>query len=137
MLGDFHPRRWSLALALLACVLLSACAAPPAAPKGSRQAAAQQSSGPKGLLRIAWAGEPPSLSPKMAAPGGSAFNELAITFNSAMTYYDPTGSPIPQLAAEIPTIENGGWIVNADGTMVTTYKLRPAKWHDGAPITAR
>ena len=31
----------------------------------------------------------------------------------------------------------GDWVVNPDGTMVTTYHLRDnARWHDGAPITA-
>jgi peptide/nickel transport system substrate-binding protein len=93
---------------------------------------------PRGTLRIAWAGEPPTLSPKMAAGGGSSFFELSVTFNSALTYTDPKGNPVPQLAREIPTVENGGWRVNADGTMVTTYRLREnAKWQDGAPLTAR
>src|SRR5207253_3354202 len=92
---------------------------------------------PKGTLRIAWAGEPPSLSPKMASPGGSAFNELAVTFNSALTYYDPSGIPIPQIARQIPSVEDGAWAINPDGTMVTTYHLREqAKWHDGSALTA-
>lgn len=87
---------------------------------------------------MAWAGEPPGLSPKMVSPGGSAFNELSVTFNSALTYHDPTDKPVPQIAREIPTVDNGGWRINPDGTMVTTYRLREnAKWHDGAPLTAR
>ena len=41
---------------------------------------------------------------------------------------------IPVLAAEIPTTENGGVIVRADGGMDVTWKLRPGvKWHDGVP----
>ena len=41
---------------------------------------------------------------------------------------------IPVLAAEIPTTDNGGVIVRADGGMDVTWKLRPGvKWHDGVP----
>lgn len=44
---------------------------------------------------------------------------------------------IPVLAAEIPTTENGGVIVRADGGMDVTWKLRPGvKWHDGVPHTS-
>jgi peptide/nickel transport system substrate-binding protein len=44
---------------------------------------------------------------------------------------------IPVLAAEIPTTENGGVIVRADGGMDVTWKLRPGvKWHDGSAFTA-
>jgi peptide/nickel transport system substrate-binding protein len=122
-------------------VLLAACA-PAARPPTESQPAALGSSGqpsaaPRGHLRIAWAGEPPTLSPKMGSPGGSAFNELAITFNSALTYADPTGQIVPQIAREVPSIENGSWVVNPDGTMVTTYRLRQnARWHDSAPLTS-
>src|SRR5204862_3323580 len=46
-------------------------------------------------------------------------------------------TPRPLLAREIPTQENGDWVINADGTMVTTYRLNPdARWHDGPPVTA-
>ncbi len=45
---------------------------------------------------------------------------------------------VPVLATEVPTIENGGIVVAADGkTMKITYKLRPGvKWHDGKPFTS-
>ena len=44
---------------------------------------------------------------------------------------------IPVLAAEIPTTENGGVVVRADGGMDVTWKLRPGvKWHDGVPHTS-
>ena len=44
---------------------------------------------------------------------------------------------IPVLAAEIPTTENGGVVVRADGGMDVTWKLRPGvKWHDGVAHTS-
>ena len=47
--------------------------------------------------------------------------------------FDADGGLIPLLAAEIPSLENGG--VVADGRSVT-WKLKPnLKWADGAPFT--
>lgn len=93
--------------------------------------------GPKGTLRIAWGAEPPTLAPKIASGGSTALTEVSIALNSALTYRTPTGENLPQIAAEVPTLESGAWVVNADGTMVTTYRLRPnARWHDGRPLTA-
>ena len=41
---------------------------------------------------------------------------------------------VPVLATEIPTVENGGVVMRADGGMDVTWKLRPGvKWHDGVP----
>jgi peptide/nickel transport system substrate-binding protein len=44
---------------------------------------------------------------------------------------------IPQLASELLSVEKGTWSINADGTMDTTWNLRPnIKWHDGVPFTS-
>jgi len=46
----------------------------------------------------------------------------------------PDGVLVPKLAAEIPTVENGG--ISADLTSIT-WKLAPdLKWSDGTPVTA-
>jgi peptide/nickel transport system substrate-binding protein len=48
--------------------------------------------------------------------------------------YDETGALVPMLAAEIPTVENGG--VAADLKSIT-WKLKPdLKWSDGTAVTA-
>jgi hypothetical protein len=48
---------------------------------------------------------------------------------------DESGTPIPDLATEVPTAENGG--MRKGGTEVV-YKLdTSAKWADGKPLTAR
>lgn len=48
--------------------------------------------------------------------------------------FDNNNQPVPQLAAEIPTAENGG--ISEDGKILT-IKLNPdAKWSDGTPLTA-
>lgn len=44
---------------------------------------------------------------------------------------------VPLLAAEIPTLENGGVVLRPDGGMDVTWKLRPGiTWHDGTPHTS-
>ena len=48
-----------------------------------------------------------------------------------------TGSYAPQLAFERPSVENGAWRVNPDGSMDVTWKLRlNVRWHDGMPFTS-
>jgi len=52
----------------------------------------------------------------------------------ALWKFDPSGKLLANLAAEIPTAENGG--ISADG-LTWTIKLRPGvKWHDGKPFTS-
>jgi peptide/nickel transport system substrate-binding protein len=51
-----------------------------------------------------------------------------------LAYFGPDGQLVPYLAAEIPSVENGG--VAEDFTSVT-WKLREGvKWHDGEDFTA-
>ena len=50
---------------------------------------------------------------------------------------DDKMNAVPVLAAEIPTLENGGVKLRTDGGMDVTWKLRPGvKWHDGRPHTS-
>lgn len=57
---------------------------------------------------------------------GLLFNGL-IGLDDKLSYY-------PELAASVPTVENGG--ISQDGTIVT-YKLRQGvTWHDGQPFTS-
>lgn len=44
---------------------------------------------------------------------------------------------VPLLASEVPTLENKGVILRADGGMDVTWKLRPnVTWHDGTPFSS-
>src|SRR5262249_16591974 len=50
---------------------------------------------------------------------------------------DTLGNSWPQLAAQPPSLADGTWRVNGDGSMEMTWKLRPnIKWHDGRPFTS-
>jgi peptide/nickel transport system substrate-binding protein len=119
---------------LLLMLLTCACQGP--APRSTENGdAAPRAAGPRGTIKIGWALEPENLNPKMIT--GSGVGEFMWVFNSFLTYYDFQGNSHPMLAAVVPSRDRGDWVVNADGTMVTTYRLRPsARWHDGAPLTA-
>ena len=51
---------------------------------------------------------------------------------------DPDGNIFPELAAELPTAENGGVVYDeATGGMTVTWKMRQdVQWADGEPVTA-
>ncbi len=54
-----------------------------------------------------------------------------------LTTTDEQMRVVPLLATEVPTIDNGGVRLRADGGMDVTWKLRPGvKWHDGEPFTS-
>ena len=55
-------------------------------------------------------------------------------FYEPLAGWDPDGNLVPVLAAEIPTVENGG--LAEDGTSVTWKLKQGVKWHDGQPFTA-
>ena len=47
-----------------------------------------------------------------------------------------TGEMIPELVVALPTVANGGVVVNPDGTMTVNYDiLEEATWADGTPIS--
>src|SRR5262249_18931110 len=54
-----------------------------------------------------------------------------------LTTTDENMRVVPLLASEVPTIENGGVRLRADGGMDVVWKLRPGvTWHDGRPFTS-
>src|SRR5262245_3728055 len=57
--------------------------------------------------------------------------------SEGLTTNDERMNIVPVLAAEVPTLENGGVKLRSDGSMDVTWKLRPGvKWHDGIPHTS-
>src|SRR6266508_5478493 len=130
-----HWRGW--VVGLVACLLLSACAQTPANPSQSPAggAAPQAQTAPHGNLRVAFAREPETLNPKFL-PGGGA-GDYTWLFSSAFAIRDMNYVAHPMIARELPSQSNGDWVINPDGTMVTTYRIREnARWHDGMPLVA-
>jgi peptide/nickel transport system substrate-binding protein len=99
----------------------------------SRAASPSPSASARVTLRIGWTADPDNLNPFIGVETASS-EILGLTYDRLFTV-GLQGSPIPMLAAELPTQENGG--ISADGRTWTVH-LRPGmKWQDGEPLTAR
>ena len=65
--------------------------------------------------------------------------EIGHVINAGLVTRDPEKYEVlPWMAETLPSLDNGTWVVNPNGTMVTTWKVRPnIKWHDGTPFSTR
>ncbi len=105
---------------LLACGMLLACVAcsRPAAPSGS--------------LSIAQQWSPRSLNP--ALENGTSSMEWSMLIFSYLVKFDDEGRLIPDLATEVPTLQNGG--ISADGKTIVYHIRKGVRFADGTPLTA-
>ena len=88
--------------------------------------------GADGHVNVIYWQAPSILNPYLS--GGTKDLESASMVIEPLGRYDPEGALVPFLAAEIPTLENGG--VSADLTSIT-WKLKPdLLWSDGTAVTA-
>lgn len=70
-------------------------------------------------------------------PSGLITQIPAKVLNANLSTYDERGKPLPFLAESLPELNTATWRLFPDGTMETTYRLRPnLTWHDGQPLTA-
>jgi peptide/nickel transport system substrate-binding protein len=84
------------------------------------------------LKALRWSA-PTMLNPLLAV-GLSDWNACGL-FYEKLVAFDPMGGLVPILAAEVPSVQNGG--VSKDGTVVTWKLKRDVHWHDGRPFTAQ
>jgi len=81
--------------------------------------------------------EPPTLNPFV--PGGDNFIVSIVGQGYLAGVQEISGFTlelIPELVTELPTIDNGGVVLNDDGTMTVSYQiLDNAQWDDGTPIS--
>ncbi len=80
---------------------------------------------------------PPTLNPY--GPGGDNFIvlKLAQALHTGVHDFDGTTlARIPDVVVELPSVANGGVVVNDDGTMTVRYQIRDeAVWADGTQIS--
>ncbi len=90
-----------------------------------------------GIAIVAEDQEPPTLNPY--APMGGDFIVSIIGQAYFTGVYEIDGRTlefVPEVVTEIPTTDNGGVVVNEDGTMTIKYTiLDEAVWEDGVPIS--
>jgi peptide/nickel transport system substrate-binding protein len=115
--------------ALVACVAL-ATALGTGAPRAS--AASLHAWTQPDTLRLQISASPHTLNPILNTQQEDAWLG-SLAFDLLVTA-DGRGDLVPQLAAEVPTVRNGG--ISRDGLTIA-YKLRRGvRWHDGAPFTS-
>ncbi len=86
----------------------------------------------KDTVRIGLYEEPDSLNPVISS---MAFASDAFQLEyDGLIRYDAHAHPVPDLAREIPTLQNGG--ISRDGKTLTFHLMPGAKWHDGVPLTS-
>jgi peptide/nickel transport system substrate-binding protein len=85
-----------------------------------------------GALKTLWWQSATLLNPHFAT--GTKDQDGSRIFYEPLASWDPDGNLAPILAAEIPTVGNGG--LAKDGKSVTWHLKKNVAWHDGKPFTA-
>ena len=85
-----------------------------------------------GDLKLLWWQAPTILNPHLAI--GVKDGDGSRIFYEPLVSFDPDGNSVPVLAAELPTLQNGG--IARDGHSVTVKLKKGVQWHDGKPFTA-
>jgi peptide/nickel transport system substrate-binding protein len=94
--------------------------------------AAMAERGADGHVNVIYWQAPSILNPFLS--GGTKDVESSSLILEPLARYDQTGTLVPYLAEDIPTLENGG--VSEDLTSIT-WKLKPGLlWSDGTPVTS-
>src|SRR5436309_1788187 len=129
-----------LIVGALLVTALTGCASPPpgAGPRTGDAAATSASSGPKRVV-AGVLGAHTTLNTKSIGPGRPpGYDALEALASAGLANVNDHGLLRPQLAEEVPSVENGLWRVFPDGRMETTWHLKAnAEWHDGASFTAQ
>ncbi|NJK47362.1 peptide ABC transporter substrate-binding protein [Candidatus Gracilibacteria bacterium] len=114
-------------LSLCSTLIFSAC-------NNQQQPTPQQSATQTNndVLRLLFWQAPTILNPHLST--GYKDSEASRITLEPLASYDKNNQLIPFLAAEIPTIENGG--IAKDGSSVTWKLRQDIKWSDGKPFTA-
>src|SRR5438874_13120706 len=120
---------------LLSAFLITLAACAPPSPEDRAASAATVSPEPRDpkVMVASIFGVPPSLDFRFVVSSNNAgYVELSGLYSSKLTVYNDEGVLIPQLADNIPTLDNGLWRTLPDNTMETRLTIRPGVlWHDG------
>jgi len=125
-----------LTFMVILSLLLAACGTPQQSTEvSSTNPTEEPASAPEKSITIVIAEDPPSFNPMVADTGYDALvMELVML---GMTDIDPNGNVFVELATELPNLDNEGVVLNDDGTMSVTWKMRnDVQWQDDKPVTA-
>lgn len=120
-----HPKMRLVALALTVAGALGVSAAALAATQRHAYTIAH-------TLRLATSEEIPGLNPHLYSQQAVGYlDEMAMAY---LLKFDKHNNARPELAAVVPTQENGG--ISKDGLTITYRLVKNARWSDGEPFTA-
>lgn len=85
------------------------------------------------VITVSYTQEPNNLSPLYTNQWFTA-NLFDLFLDNALITFNNKNEPIPWIAKEIPTAENGG--ITNDGKVITFHLRDDVKWSDGTPLTA-
>jgi peptide/nickel transport system substrate-binding protein len=85
-----------------------------------------------GALKTLWWQGATLLNPYFAV--GTKDQDGSRIFYEPLASWDPDGNLSPVLAAEVPTVQNGG--ISKDGKTIVWKLKKDVQWHDGKPFTA-
>ncbi len=131
-------------LLISGCTPKETTSAPASEPAGAETSAPQPevtevaapATGGESQVVIVIPEDPPSFNASLSDTGYDALvMELVML---GMADLDPEGNVFPELAAELPTVENGGVVEDKEnGTMDVTWNLRSdIAWSDGVPVSS-
>ena len=113
----------------LAAQMLASSGVAVAAPKFAYK---PKKAGGGGTLKLLWWQSPTLLNPHFAV--GTKDQDGSRIFYEPLASWDPNGNLSATLAAEVPSVENGG--LDRGLTWVVWKLKKGVKWHDGTPFTA-
>src|SRR5437879_5223864 len=111
-------------LGLAALVLGLAACAPASSGQSGGVPEARPAQGPK-VLTLGMTTEPSDLGSFTATSGIRGSGNATMIAHAGLATTDEHEGKVPDVATEIPAVDRGTWLVNADGTMATTWKIRP------------
>ena len=127
---------------LMISLILAACASPDGGRGAGRTQEGAPVRSPQRTLVIVANQVPVDFAAKGLAGGvgagtGVAENVPATILNATLGVSDERARVTPYLAETLPQLNTDTWKLFPDGTMETTYRLKPnLTWHDGKPLTA-
>jgi peptide/nickel transport system substrate-binding protein len=132
--------RYAGVLSFTIVFLITGCVGPSSPRSGQAGSSPQGGSGQLKKITAAILGNPDTLSQAINAAGTGSIrgvDELEKIMTAGLAKANADDQLVPQLAEAVPTLENGLWKVNPDGTMETTWTIKPhAAWQDGTPFTS-
>jgi len=81
--------------------------------------------------------EPPTLNPFVPGGDNLIVSKVGQAYHTGVWDVDGfTLELIPEVVTDLPTVDNGGVVLNDDGTMTVSYQIRDeAQWDDATPIS--